>query len=416
MNFHTTIVILLAGVAGACAMDRPGDDAGTAEQDLRARAAELLPAVEGLSGLQARRPLNFGLRARSDLEAFLEAELDEQFAGDRIAHLLRVYGLLGLVPDSLELEPLMRRLLMEQVVGFYDPSSDSLFVVQGVDESLVEAVLVHEMVHALQDQYVDLDSVVDASRERNDPGLAAQAAIEGHATFVMIEWMLGQVTGDVDLTLLPPLSEALGDEALGAAGMGMPELERAPTIIREQLLFPYVAGLDYVQALWSRGEGRVPPIGDAMPSTTEQILHARSGSTPGLLAPPVLEFDAQPEAPWREVVSDGLGEFDLRLFLREWLADRELADRAAAGWDGDTYRLVETDAADALIWVTHWDRPADATEFVEAGRRALTARHETTTGRAWTVTRAGERTVVIVDRTTDGPPLPPSLTRVRRPR
>ena len=187
---------------------------------------------------------------------------------------MRVYSRLGLVPDDLDLEPLLRRLLLEQVVGFYDPASDTLFVVDGVASELVDAVLVHEMVHALQDQYVDLDSLSTATRIHNDASMAVQAALEGHATFVMVEWMMGEQLGSpVDLTEVPPLGETLGENPLALLGTEMPELVNAPAVIREQLMFPYVAGLDFVQARWGTEEGRVAPLGENLPTTTEQILH-----------------------------------------------------------------------------------------------------------------------------------------------
>ena len=127
----------------------------SAADALRARAAELLPIVEEMSGLPAREPLRIGVRSQADLEAFLTGELAEQFAGDRIRNLMRVYARLGLVPDELDVEPLLQRLLLEQVVGFYDPASDTLFVVDGVSPELVDAVLVHEMVHLLERHHND---------------------------------------------------------------------------------------------------------------------------------------------------------------------------------------------------------------------------------------------------------------------
>lgn len=411
------LTVALFSALSACSPNSDAAPSLRTSQDgpLRERAAELLPEVERLSGLPARGPLNLGVRSRSDLEAFLQRELAEQFAGDRIRNVMRVYARLGLVPDSLDLEPLLGRLLLEQVVGFYDPASDTLFVVEGVDEGLVDAVLVHEMVHALQDQYVDLDSLSEATRERNDSGMAFQAAVEGHATFVMLEWMLGQMMGSsIDLTRMPRLSETLGDDALGAAGMEMPELQQAPAIIREQLLFPYVAGLDFVQARWTAAGGRPAPLGEGMPATTEQILHPGAWGTPADAAPRTLDFGGTPGPGWKELVSDGLGEFDLRLFLREFLADRAAADAAAAGWDGDVYRLFDGPAGEVLIWVSRWDDAGEAREFAAAVRRALDRRYEgtVTAERDVTVEVIGSRTVRVVDAPGGGGAMPPEVMAI----
>ncbi len=150
----------MCGVLGAISFtvvscspqDRSGGFDSFDSESVRARAAELQGDVERLSGLPAREPLKLGVRSQESLEVYLKQELEEQFAGDRIRNLVRVYARLGLVPESLDLEPLLSRLLLEQVVGFYDPASDTLFVVEGVSADQADAVLVHEMVHALQDQ------------------------------------------------------------------------------------------------------------------------------------------------------------------------------------------------------------------------------------------------------------------------
>ena len=392
--------VLIAMAVLACGDGGPdvAQSRNDADADLRARAAELLPDVERLSGLPAREALRLGVRSREELEAFLENELEEQFAGERMRNVVRAYARFGLVPDTLDLEPLLSRLLLEQVAGFYDPKSDTLFVVEGISDELVDAVLVHEMVHALQDQYVDLDSLVEATRHRNDHGMAAQAAVEGHATFVMYEWMLGQMTGgSVDLSRMPRLSESLGSEALASAGVEMPELQQAPAVIREQLLFPYVSGLDFIQVRWSGPDGRVPPLGDALPVTTEQILHPERWGAPEVAPPAPLDFATAPSGEWSEVYSDGLGEVDTRILLREFLADRDRADAGAAGWDGDVYRLLEGPDGEVLIWVTRWDDESEAAEFARAMERALEARYRGVAGRRAAVERLGDRMVRMVD-------------------
>lgn len=408
----------VSGTAGtfACgdAEDLPEQRASVAGADsaLRARAADLLPEVERLSGLPARGPLHLGVRSRADLEAFLEEELEEQFADERIHKVVRAYARFGLVPDTLDLEPLLKRLLLEQVAGFYDPASDTLFVVAGISDELVDGVLVHEMVHALQDQYVDLDSLVEATRQRNDPGMAVQAAVEGHATFVMYEWMLGQMMGgSVDLSRMPRVSESLDSEALASAGFEMPELQQAPAVIREQLLFPYVSGLDFIQVRWSGVDGRVPPLGDALPMTTEQILHPGRWGAPEVASPASLEFADGPSGEWSEVYDDGLGEVDTRILLREFLADRDRADAAAAGWDGDTYRLLDGPAGEVLIWVSRWDAESEAAEFTRALEAALEERYGPRSGRSVNVVRIGDRVVRMVDAPA-GTMVPPELLEV----
>lgn len=392
----------LAACGGADAADERVAGETSADTALRRLAADLLPAAERRSGLLARGPIQLATRSREDLEAFLVAQMAEQLPPDRLDAVVRTYARLGLVPETIDLEPLLRSLLLEQVVGYYDPARDTLYVVDRVDESQIEPVLLHEIVHALQDQYVDLDSLMKANLEANDRGTAAQAAMEGHATFAMLEWQLAAMMGgSADLTALPGLDGLLGDDPLAAAGLEMPVLAEVPAVIRESLLFPYLGGLVFVQKHWAGPRGRVPPLGADMPVSTEQVIHPERFEPGQIDMPTEVRFLEAPPDGWTEVFTDGLGELETRLVLREFLADREEADRAAAGWDGDRFRLLDGPSGEVFVWATVWDTDRDALEFEAGVERALLERYEgdpAAEGREVEVLRGteGRRPVVVV--------------------
>ena len=65
------------------------------------------------------------------------AEARREVPADRLEAVVRTYARLGLVPETIDLEPLLRSLLLEQVVGYYDPARDTLYVVDRVDELAV---------------------------------------------------------------------------------------------------------------------------------------------------------------------------------------------------------------------------------------------------------------------------------------
>ncbi len=386
-----------AEAAGGGDVDGARAAAGGAVDDsaLRVLARGLAPAVESLAALPFRRPPRLGVSSRETLESFLLGHLDEEWPTGRAGAVRDAYARLGLMPDTLDLRGLLRDLYLEQVVGYYDPDADTLFVRSDVDTALVRPVLVHELVHALQDQHLDLDSLTDALSDRNDRATAARSALEGHATYVMVEWMMERQTGgDVDLTRLPDLSSLLGGADLTSLA-GMPALSGAPEVIRETMVFPYVGGLGMVHALWRSRPGRPAPLGRWMPASTEQVLH------PGRLLsdppdePTEIRPGPTPEG-WREVHADGLGELETRIWLEAHLADSARARGAAAGWDGDRYRLLRgPEGGEAITWVTVWDDAAEADAF----RRAA--------GEAWDrlgADRAGRRHR-IRRRTVDGRPV-----------
>jgi hypothetical protein len=81
-------------------------------------------------------------------------------------------------------------------------------------------------------------------------------------------------------------------------------------------------------------------------------------------------------AGWTATPADTLGEFQ----IGSWLRARGVTgtgggvsgDTAAAGWGGDRYALIDgPGGAYALVLLTTWDTPADATEFAAAATQAV---------------------------------------------
>lgn len=370
------------GPSGSAGGGAGGAAPATRDTALERMAGELVPAVERRAGLEFRSPPRLARASRASLEAFLAEQLEEELPPGRARAVGAAYARFGLLPDTLDLRSLLRDLYLEQVVGYYDPEADTLFVRRGVSEEQLRGVLVHEMVHALQDQHTDLDSLTGARAALNDAATAARAAIEGHATFVMMEWMMAERTGsEVDLTVLPGLRELLGGVDLTDLA-AMPALGDAPRVIRESLVFPYVGGLAFMQELWRVREDRSVPLGADVPGSTEQILHPDRYVGTERDAPTTVRFSGTPPEGWREVHADGLGELETRIFLEAFLGDTARARSAAAGWDGDRYRLASTGDRELMAWATVWDSPAEALEFARAAREAYRARYGAGSGAA----------------------------------
>ena len=358
----------------------------------------LLPRVEVLSGLEARRPVQLARRDSESVRRYVEARLAEDLPPEELEGVQAAYVAFGLLPDTLELRRFLLELYTEQVVGYYDAATDSLFVVEGVPADELRPVVVHELVHALQDQYVDLDSLI-APDQGNDRHTAAQAALEGHATLVMFAWLAESQTGrPVDPASFPDVARDLAP-LLEAQNSQFPVFQAAPRIIRETLLFPYVGGAAFVQALWRAGAGAgggafPAPLGELLPESTEQVLHPESRFLADRDAPTELAF-APIASDWRRVYENTLGELEVSILLSEHLGRG--METFASGWDGDRYVVLESPGGDhVLVWYSVWDNPAAADRFAYAYRRVLDARP----GRHGAVTRTevgGKPAVRVVD-------------------
>ena len=250
-------------------------------------------------------------------------------------------------------------LYTEQVAGFYEPDSTALFVMDDQPREAMEGLLVHELVHAVQDQTADLDALTDPDLG-NDRANAAQAAIEGQATLVMLEFMTERMTGaPVDLGRIPDFGAQLRP-ALDAMRGQFPALAAAPPVIQESLLFPYLEGAGFVQSLWARGS-RVAPFGAYMPRSTEQILTRDATDLPVEIAIRVRGG--------RVLHEDVLGRLELGVLTEQILGADGSA--LASGWGGDRYVLVETTRGSGLVWFVVWDDSGARDRFATGMEKAL---------------------------------------------
>lgn len=323
----------------------------SSDPELRAMAAELLPGLASRSGLELREPVRLERRSRAQLEAYLQARLDEEVSEEEAGHIQESYGLLGLFPGELDLRDLLLDVYGEQVAGFYDPDSAALFVLDDQPAEALRPLLVHELVHAVQDQAADLDALTDRERG-NDRQTAAQAAIEGHATLVMLEYMTEQMQGQpVDFSTLPDFGQALRP-ALEAMSGQFPALAGAPAVLRESLLFPYLEGASFVQAVWTSADGRPAPLGPFLPASTEQVIDPSRLLGPTRDAPTDVTVRLSGGPP--SVYTNSLGRLETGVLLDE-LVGSGAAD-GADGWDGDAYVLAGDEAGErGLVWVSVWD-------------------------------------------------------------
>jgi len=373
MGAAAAALLLAACGSGSDAQTLPaaaGDPAVqviSADPELRDRVAELLPGLAARAGLDLVRPVRVEWRTRAELEAYLRAQVDKELPAAEARDIVASYALLGLVEPDLQLRELLMALYLEQVAGFYDPDSMALWVMEDQAEQDLQAVLLHELVHAVQDQAVSLDAITHDSLG-SDRRTAAQAAIEGHATLVMLEETLERMQGrPVDLSELPDLAGSIRP-ALEATRAQYPALAQAPRIIQEGLLFPYIEGAGFVLEVWRDRGGRPAPFGALLPVSTEQVLH------------PDRALGASRDDPtWVDVVGpearfeDELGEAGLRVFLNGVVGPE--AEDLARGWDGDRFWLYGAGSSgETLRWILVFDDTAARDGFTAAVERSAWAR------------------------------------------
>jgi PGF-CTERM protein len=272
------------------------------------------------------------------------------------------------------------------VAGFYSPGDDQIKLVTDSPGSptLDNATLVHELVHALQDQEFNLTN--DTFRGTTQDGdLAVDGVVEGEANY--IEQLYVDRCGVEWECVETPASEG------GPSGPG-PNLGVLVTVLQ-----PYSDGPLYVRNIvreggWPAFEERfVDP-----PASTEQVIHLTDER------PVPIEFEDRATDGWEtfpdqgENGSDTVGEASVyaMFWYQSRTADADAVDwrdllrtdsrfdtydysaRPSAGWGNDRlfpYRSGTGDDAEyGYVWVTEWDTAADAREFERAYESVLSAR------------------------------------------
>jgi hypothetical protein len=337
-------LLLFAFMTAACRgeAERPQDPGAEAAR-FAALVDTLRPAVERAVGLAFRESPRSAVRTRDQVRSYLEAKLDEELPPERLRGIETAYRLFGLIDDTVRLRPLMLDLLTEQVVGYYEPDSAMLFGVAGAPPEQLRIMAAHEMVHALQGQYLPLDSILD-QRGMNDRTTAAQGVLEGQAMYASI----GAVTG-TDALADPNVWAMFREQARATQGT-MPRFAAAPLIVKEALLFPYIEGAEFMRWWASSPRADTVPYGPRMPVSTEQILHPERYAAGDL--PVAVELPPTSDSILSE---DALGELETRILGAVHNRLAEVSYTVPLGWAGDRYRVTSTPGGPALEWVIAFD-------------------------------------------------------------
>jgi hypothetical protein len=351
------ICAVAAAAAGAVWMTRERATQGPGGPAIEAQVAETVPKVEQAVGLKFKRPPKVEVRSKAQVREFLEKELADPRQQREMAGTEKALKLLGVIPDTLDLKRETENLLTEQIAGFYDPKTKVLYTIDGESPSELEQVIPHELVHALQDQYVNLDSI-ERVEGNDDQTLAAQSVFEGQAVYEQ----LVIATGGTDFVQkLPQVWDNIR-EGIRQSRASMPEFANAPMFVQEETIFPYLSGLQFVNRYEQHYPGKVPFTD--LPVSTQQVLSERAYFG----APRIVPLAVTLPKPARGTVEyeNTMGEFQTRLFLYYHLDDQNEATRGAALWGGDRYYVVDLPGGGAaMVWVTVFGSPVDAGVFAD---------------------------------------------------
>lgn len=177
----------------------------------------------------------------------------------------RTVGLLralGLAQGDLDLGAAGDTLTSQTIVAFYDVDDTRHIIVRGTNVDVAMRVtLVHELTHALQDQWFDLNEMRDYARTRNQTD-AVRALYEGDASWVADEYVAALSTKDRAAYV-----KSRNDFT------GKADLQTVPDALVIQESWPYDIGPAFVTVLRGRSKS-VAALDEAFrtPPRAEQLV------------------------------------------------------------------------------------------------------------------------------------------------
>lgn len=281
---------------------------------------------------------------------------------------------LGIIDKETNYKEMVLDLFTKNIAGLYVAEEDTMYILEEstslISPALPNEVVVHEVVHALQDQYVSLDKLEeDLKKVSDDKRMAMQAIIEGEATFVsysisadFVEKMVRNMSAEINLESLD-LERWAFEYGLAVTKSFSQDFKNKTFI--QYLLFPYLRGGMFIKYAFDNGGwDKVDAIYKNFPLSTEQILHPEKyflvKDEPLALKEKNLDFLLTEG--FKEISRGNLGEITLYTVAELFLDDLH-ATMLSGGWGNDYYYLYEKGTLGILVIDSIWDSVLEAEEF-----------------------------------------------------
>ena len=370
-------LVVLAGCAGVVPADDGGDEPRLAEgigevenvsydDDLSIDASDGLSESELDPYVRRSMARVEVVRERAyerpvDVETITRAEYRDRYGGGGASDAAwqnQLWEGLFIVGEDRDATAVLDETFGAAVQGFYDPGDDRIVIVSDADEARINKItLVHELVHALQDQRFGLGSQADSW----DESYAHESVIEGEAELVPQLYL--DRCGE--WSCLQP-----GEEPTATS-----DADRGVLLV---LRYPYEEGESFVDAVRADGGwDAVDDLHEAPPNSTTEVIHPDRYPD---FEPAEVTVPDRSTGAWsrfdRESASERFGEAAIyAMFAANGVIDNEDPSSydhpASAGWVGGQFVPYRNDGEYGYVWKTEWQNADEAAAFVDAYERLL---------------------------------------------
>jgi hypothetical protein len=380
MNRSTGTALVLAPLLLTSALAPTTGDWTQAE--LEAVTAEIQKEVEEIRGAKFKHPVDVKIIDKAGFIKYAMMRTEEMTTPAELQAEEEIGKMLGLIPADMDLMQATLDLLEGQVGGFYDPAGNIFFLMEGFTGDIARVILAHELTHALDDQFHDLDGGFEARMQNGDSLSAYQSVVEGSGTAAMNSWTMAHMA-DLDLAGLA-----------GQDSMGMEAMAESPVSLWKPMLASYMAGNQFLtkgQSILRKAARKIDRKAardiklhtaierafEKPPLSMEQVLHPEKYWDESKRDDPkAVEVSIAAPEGWEVHKRTVLGEMQIALLTDDAepidltnpmeLMTMKYTNDAAAGWGGDQLALYAKGEARWLVVSIVWDTKEDADEFMAA--------------------------------------------------
>ena len=338
------------------------------------RVTDIVAFDEKERGLTFKHPVEIDFLSEDDFKADVTSSADDLSAEDRqkIDDQTAAFRSLGLIDGGVDLFKEQNDLSGGGTLAYYSPETKKVRV-RGTDITPdLRVTLAHELTHALQDQYFDLDAS-EKKLQTDGEKTAFRALVEGDAVGIQDAYV--KTLSDADRTAYESEDKAQGDSS---------GYDKAPPILVANFTAPYTVGPPFVAALRARGGNHGVDAALSKPPASEAAVLDLFTYLDANTVVPVAVPELDPSE--RHIDDGDFGATTWFLMLARRL-DVHDAIKAVDGWGGDSY--VTYDEADNSVCVRARYQ-GRTTADTDAMQTLLQSWADKGTGRPERITREGD--------------------------
>ena len=245
--------------------------AAFSDESLCQIATGAIEQASNIRSLRVKSKVPCEVHDKEKVKNYLLDTLENKVTFEKLRKEEAVFKALGFIPEDFNYKDGIVELYLGQIGGYYDPDKSYYVMAGWLPAMLQTTIAVHELTHALQDQYFNLQTFLDLKMQSNDELLARSALVEGDATAVMYDFArvtAGQKRLEEESNVEGLMLQSVISASM-VAGMG-----KVPKTLQSMLIFPYTSGLRFAHELLRKGGYKqIDQAFNKPPRSTEEILH-----------------------------------------------------------------------------------------------------------------------------------------------